>query len=233
MRIKKIKIKMYLVYNKKINCFNIQGQRRSYYDPTLRMTKNYLLKLIIEHLKNTDMELVSSLIKIHIELAKDFDVQQLTMIESTFRMYESKLGSCCQLYIKGNVYQHNTGAHAFINRVPFSLVDDSRKVSREFISKNLGKNLKDYPDCIDIDIETDKTQGWVFANHRRKQYLPKLKFNTKYSIFTRKENVEFYKKQYPSAYIEEYFDLPCWFGNEKLHTEATLGMGSKAFDIKN
>ena len=226
---------MYLVYNKKINCFNIREQKRSYYDSTLRMTKNYLLKLVIENLKGHDVKLVSSLIKVHIELAKDFDVQQLTMIESTFRMYESKLGSCCHFYTQNNVYQHCMGASGFINRVPFSLIDIGTRVSREFIPKKIGKilNVQGYPDCIDTHIETGELQGWVFANHRSKQYLPKLKFDNKYSIFTRKENMAFYKKQYPSACIEEYLDLPCWFGNEKLHTEATLVLGSKAFNIKN
>ena len=127
------------------------------------------------------------------------------------------------------------GTDAFINRVSFSLVDVRKRVKRVFVPKKLGKilNVQGYPDCIDKHIETGELQGLVIVNHRSKQYLPKLKFNNKYSIFTRKENVEFYKKQHPSAYIEEYVDLPWWFGNEKLHTEAKYGMGSKAFNIKN
>ena len=201
----------------------------------IRMTSRYLFKILVTELQKNDIRLVAFMINIHNELTKDFLVYELAEIESIFHKHEFDENSCCSFFIKSHIYQHALGARAFFNRVPFSIVSPNRKIRRGFVPKaGSFLRLPEYPDCIDRHAGTSEVIcGVVLANHKGKQYLPKLKYDNIYSILTREENFDFYRSQHKSAYIEVYQNLPYCFGYERIYNEAVLGMCSDAFNIKN
>ena len=208
---------------------------RREFSTELKMTSRYLFKILITELPKNDLKLVALMITIHNELTKEFLICELAEIESIFRTHEFDENSCCSFFIKSHIYQHALGARAFLDRVPFSIVSPDRKITRGFIPKaGIFLKLPDYPDCIDRHAVTREVIcSSVLVNHRGKQYLPQPKYNIRYSILTREENVAFYRSQHKSAFIEVYEKLPYWFGYERIYNEAVLGMCSDSFNIKN
>ena len=142
----------------------------------------------------------------HNEVAKSFTGEELSLLSFAFNGARVQTPDLYNFFVNNNFYKRGSGAGGFINELPFATQIEAN-VSRYFTPQALQKEIRGYPDCIDINELTGALQGFEFKNHTSKQALKELKFGNKYDILTPKQNFDFYISQYADMRIRSNDNL--------------------------